>query len=316
MQGWVFEKTHQPLELREVPEPELTADSVIVDLKASGLCHTDVTILDDPGWMKMTKPPVILGHEGAGVIAQVGADVTGWQVGDRVGICPLDPKTLVAIGGARDGAYAEKVLVPATQLIKLPDNVSFVEGAAATDAGMTSHHALFTLGGAKKGMKVGIIGVGGLGDFAVQMALAAGCEVLVADPKPEAQEIAKKLGVKKVFQDASEFKPEGPELIVDYAGFGSTTAHAVEAVKTDGTIVVVGMGILHSDISTWDLTTRRLKIFGNNGGGIEDIAEVYKFFEAGALKPTLHTIPFAKIGAGLDQLRAGKVSGRLIATQP
>lgn len=315
MKGWIFEKTHKPLEMQEVAEPKTTADSVIVNIKASGLCHTDVTIVDDPGWMAMTKPPVILGHEGAGVVETVGKNVTSFKPGDRVGICPIDPATKVAIGGGKDGVYAEKVNVPATQLIKLPDNVSFVEGAAATDAGMTSHHALFGLGGAKKGMKVGIIGIGGLGDFGAQMAVAAGCEVLAADPKPEAQEIAKNFGVEKVFNDASEFKDEQPDLIVDYAGFGSTTAHAVEAVKTDGTIVVVGMGVLHSDISTWDLTTRRLKIFGNNGGSIDDIAEVYKYFADGTLKPTLHTLPFEDIGKGLDDLRAGKVSGRLIATQ-
>ncbi len=164
-------------------------------------------------------------------------------------------------------------------------------------------------------MKVGIIGIGGLGDFGAQMAVAAGCEVLAADPKPEAQEIARGFGIRKVYKDAIEFKDEQPDLIVDYAGFGTTTAHAVEAVKTDGTIVVVGMGVLHSDISTWDLTTRRLKIFGNNGGSSEDIAQVYKYFAAGNLKPTLHTIPFSDIDKGLAELKAGKVSGRLIAVQ-
>lgn len=315
MKGWIFEKTHKPLEMQEVADPILTPDSVIVNIKASGLCHTDVTIVDDPGWMAMTKPPVILGHEGAGIIESVGENVTNFKLGDRVGICPIDPATKVAIGGGKDGVYAERVKVPATQVIKLPDNVSFVEGAAATDAGMTSHHALFGLGRAKKGMKVGIIGIGGLGDFGLQMALAAGCEVLAADPKPEAQKIAKDFGVEKVFDDAIDFKDEQPDLIVDYAGFGSTTAHAIEAVKTDGTVVVVGMGVLHSDISTWDLTTRRLKLFGNNGGSIDDIAKVYKYFASGTLKPTLHTIPFAEIDKGLEKLKAGKVSGRLIATQ-
>lgn len=315
MKGWIFEKTHKPLTLQDVKEPTISSESVIVDIKASGLCHTDVTIVEDPGWMALTQPPVILGHEGAGVVAEVGEGVTDFKVGDRVGICPIDPVTKITIGGGKDGVYAEKVVVPATQLLKLPDNISFVEGAAATDAGMTSHHALFVLGVAKKGMRVGIIGVGGLGEFATQMAIAAGCDVMVADPKPEAQEIAKKLGATKVYSDTIEFKPEQPELIVDYAGFGSTSAHTVEAVKTDRTIVV-GMGKLQVEISTWDLTTRRLKIFGNNGGSIDDIATVYKYFEAGTLKPTLSTIPFEDIDKGLEKLKAGKVSGRLIATQP
>ncbi len=72
MKGWVFEKTHEPLKLQEVDDPQISPDSVIVNVKASGLCHTDVTIVDDPGWMKMIDPPFILGHEGAGVIESVG----------------------------------------------------------------------------------------------------------------------------------------------------------------------------------------------------------------------------------------------------
>lgn len=191
---------------------------VVVDIKASGLCHTDVTILDDPGWMNLVKAPVILGHECAGVIDSVGPDVTDFKVGDRVGVCPIDPDTGTSIGGMVDGAYANKMVIPATEAIYLPDNVSFLQGAAATDAGMTSHHALFVVGGAKEGTKVGIVGMGGIGEFGARLAVAKGCEVYVADPKPEAQKIAKELGVNGVFADAADMKDVAPEVILDAAG--------------------------------------------------------------------------------------------------
>ncbi|MGN1279384.1 MAG: alcohol dehydrogenase catalytic domain-containing protein, partial [Limosilactobacillus sp.] len=304
------------LQLIDAPEPTLKAGQVKVDIKASGLCHTDVTIVDDPGWMKSVNAPVILGHECAGVVAEVADDVTDYQVGDRVGVCPIDLKSMVSIGGVVDGAYAEKVVVPHTQLIPLPDNVSFVDGAAATDAGMTSHRAIFGVGGAKKGTKVGIVGMGGIGGFGVQLALAAGCEVYVADPKPEEQAIAKKLGVAGVFDDAIDMKDVAPQVIVDCAGFNTTTAHALAAVAPLGKVVVVGMGVLHSDISTWDLIMKRASVVGSNGGDNEDIAACYKEISAGKVHPITTTIKFDEIGAGLDRLRRGGVTGRLIAAQP
>lgn len=316
MKAWQFTKTHEPLKLIDAPDPKPKAGQVVVDIKASGLCHTDVTIIDDPGWMQMINAPVILGHECAGVISEVAPDVTDYKVGDRVGVCPIDLKSLVSIGGVVDGAYAEKIALPHTQLIPLPDNVSFVDGAASTDAGMTSHRAIFGVGGAKAGMKVGIVGMGGIGGFGVQLALAAGCKVYVADPKPEEQEIAKKLGVEAVFSDASEMKDVAPEVIVDCAGFNTTTNHALHSVARGGKVVVVGMGILHSDISTWDLIMKQASIIGSEGGDNDDIAACYKEISAGKVHPVTSTISFDQIGQGLDQLREGKVTGRLIAVQP
>jgi len=315
MQGWQFTKTHEPLQLVEVADPVAAAGQVVIDIKASGLCHTDVTIIDDPGWMDLIQPPVILGHECAGVIASVGTGVTKFKPGDRVGVCPIDPDTQVSIGGVVDGAYANKLVVPQTELIPLPDNVSFIDGAAATDAGMTSHRAIFGVGGAKVGMKVGIVGIGGIGDFGAQLAIAAGCDVYAADPKPAAKKMAEAMGCKGIFDDVSEMKDIAPDLIVDFAGFDSTTSHALSVVAPGGKVVVVGMGILHSTISTWDLIMKRAQVVGSMGGDSSDIAFCYDALSKGQVKPTLSTIDFSKIDEGLETLRQGGVTGRLIATQ-
>lgn len=92
MKSWRFTGTNEPLQLAELPEPTAGPGQVVVDVKAAGICHTDVGILTDPGWMTMlAQVPVTLGHEDAGVISQVGEGVDDFQVGDRVAICPTTP---------------------------------------------------------------------------------------------------------------------------------------------------------------------------------------------------------------------------------
>lgn len=314
MKGWLFTKTGVEPRLIEKEDPKVRPGEVIIDVKAAGLCHSDVAALEDPGWMPLIPAaPVIFGHECAGIISEVGEGVTNLKVGDRVGVCPMHPETGEAIGYYRDGGYATKLLVPACQCVPLPEEVSYVQGAAATDAGMTSYHALFVEGKAKAGMKVGIVGIGGLGQFAARMAVIAGCEVYATDVSPEARELAREIGCKKVYESVLEMKDDAPELIVDYAGFGKTTADALEAVAFKGTVVIVGMGILESTVSTYLMITKQLTLKGSNGGTPKDIKGVYDIFKTGKLNPQLSKISFEEIDEGLKKLKSGDVKGRLVA---
>ncbi len=288
---------------------------VVIDIKAMGLCHTDVTIVDDPGWMKLVKTPCILGHECAGIVESVGEGVKNFAPGDRVGVCPVDAVTGASLGGVLDGSYAQKLLVPASMLVPLPDQVDFINGAAATDAGMTSYHALFVAGGAASGTKVGIVGMGDIGEFGARAAVAKGCQVYVADPKPEARKIAESFGVTQTFADAADMASVAPEVIMDSAGFDVTTSHSLTAVAPGGKIVVVGMGILQTTISTWDLIMKQVSIIGSMGGTKEDIAACYQLMADGKVKPTLSAIAFEDINDGLQLLREGRVTGRLVATR-
>lgn len=315
MKGWQFTKTGVAPKIVEKEDPKVKDGWVVIDVKAAGLCHSDVAALEDPSWMNLiTAAPCIFGHECAGVITEVGDNVKDYKIGDRVGVCPIDPTTGKAIGYAYDGGYATKCLVPAASLVHLPDEVSFIQGAAATDAGMTSYHALFVEGKAKAGMKVGIIGIGGLGQFAAQMAIIAGCEVYAVDKSEAARSLAKEIGCKEVYDDTMKLKDIQPELIVDYAGFGKTTSDAIECVCLRGTVVIVGMGILESTINTGTMILHQVTVKGSNGGSPADIAGVYDYFKTGKLKPQLTVIPFEKIGEGLETLKAGKVRGRLVAS--
>jgi len=313
MKGWLFSGTNIPLKLIEKEDPKATPNHVVLEVKAAGLCHSDVAALQDPGWMPLfPNGPVIMGHECAGVVIEVGEGVTELKVGDRVGVNPLDQETREAAGYNYDGGYATKIRVPAKQCVKIPDNVSFIEGAAATDAGLTSYHALFSIGQAKAGMKVGIIGVGGLGQFAAQMAMIKGCEVYACDVSAEARQLAQEIGCKKVYENVLDMKDDECELIVDFAGFGKTTSDALEAIKPKGTVVIVGMGILQSEINTYLMITKEIKLLGSNGGTNEDLKGVYECFSLG-MKPQLTTIPFEEIDKGLEKLKNHEVKGRLVA---
>lgn len=314
MKGWQFTATNVPLKLIEKEDPKATPNHVVIEVKASGLCHSDVAALQDPGWMPLfPNGPVIMGHECAGVIIEVGEGVTDFKVGDRVGVNPLDQETREATGYNYDGGYANKVRVPAKQCVLIPEGVSFVEGAAATDAGLTSYHALFAIGQAQPGMKVGIIGIGGLGQFAAQMAMIKDCEVYASDVSEAALKLAEELGCKKVYNNVLDMKEAECDLIIDFAGFGKTTADALEAVKPRGTVVIVGMGVLQSDINTYLMITKEIKLLGSNGGTVEDLKGVYDCFSTGKMKPQLTTIPFEEIDQGLEKLKNHEVKGRLVA---
>ena len=313
MKGWEFTGTNEPLRLVEKPDPAATPGTVIIDVKSAGLCHSDVATLRDPGWMKiLAKVPIILGHEIAGVISEIGEGITDYKVGDRVGVCPVG-KDGLGPGNGRDGGYANKVRVPAVDLVPIPENVSFAQAAAGTDAGMTSYHAMFQKGGAKPGMKVGVIGIGGLGQMAARAAVIAGCEVYAADVSPAARELAKEIGCKVVVEDVKELAQYQPELIVDYAGFGVTTADAIDTVAVGGTVVLVGMGKLQSTINTSNLILKSVQLKGSVGGTVEDIAAVYELMAKGHLDPLLSEITFDEISEGLGRLERHEVKGRLVA---
>ncbi len=314
MRGWEFTNTHEPLRLVEKPDPVATPGRVVIDVKAAGLCHSDVGALNDKGWLEIIQyTPIIMGHEIAGIISEIGEGVTDYQVGDRVGVCPVPKDGTLGPGYGFDGGYANKVSVAAEDLISIPEQVTFQQAAAGTDAGMTSYHAMFVRGGAKAGMKVGVIGVGGLGQMAARAAVVKGCEVYAVDTNPAARELAKNFGCKEAFANVSDLAAVAPELIVDYAGFGTTTADAVEAVAPGGRVVLVGMGRLESTINTRTLILKHVDLCGSVGGDSNDIAAVYELMASGDLDPFMTEITFDEIAEGLKRLERHEVKGRLVA---
>ena len=314
MKAWQFTNTHEPLILTDVPEPSAAAGEVVLDMKAAGLCHSDVGLMEDEGWLALlAKQPITIGHENAGVVSEVGEGVTDFQVGDRVGVCPT-AEGVGAPGYAFDGGFAPKMAVPAAALVPLPDEVDFRNGAAATDAGMTSYHAMVTRGGAKEGDKVGVIGLGGLGQLGARAAVLLGAEVYVAEVNEKVWPLATEIGAKDVKAAITDFEDVEFDLIVDYAGFGTTTDQAISAVRPGGTVVQVGMGKLEATINTRNLITKAVNLLGSVGGTKEDVAGVYALMATGKMNPTITTIGFDEIPEGLEKLKRGEIVGRLVAS--
>jgi alcohol dehydrogenase, propanol-preferring len=315
MKAWQFTGTDKPLELNEVPEPTAGPGQVVVEVKAAGVCHSDVSALDDPGWMELFPVlPRTMGHENAGVITQVGEGLEDkWQVGDRVGLSPVMPDGDALGYGQWDGGFGPKLVATDANLVALPDEVPFDLGAMATDAGLTAYHAMMAVGGAKEGMRVGVIGLGGLGYIGARSAALVGAEVYGAEVNPETQKLADEIGLTDVADSIDAFKDKDLDLIVDYAGFGTTTSAAVETLAEFGTLVQVGMGRLESTINTYPLITKQLSIRGSKSGTQEDLAGIYELMKSGQLNPPINHIRHADIPEAIDRLRAGGVIGRFIA---
>lgn len=310
MKAWQFVETGEPLVLNEVAEPEPGSEEVVVDVRACGLCHSDITYMTHPG-TKAAMPftPMTLGHETAGVISALGPGVTGWRVGDRVGVCPSGRGPYP--GFVAPGGFAAKQLVVADDLAAVPDDLDISLAAVATDAGMTSYHAIVVRGGLEEGTKAGVIGLGGLGQIAARVAVLKGAEVHVAEPKQGVWPLAESLGVTSVVADAAEWAGRDFDLVVDYAGF-DTAAHAIEAIRPGGTVVTVGIGAREFTVPSTALL-RNKNLIGSIGGTVEDIEALYAMISAGELAPAYREIGFEEIPTGLELLETGQVTGRLVA---
>lgn len=310
MFAWRWTGTGRPLDLQEVPVPEPDEDEVLVRVRAAGMCHSDVGEIDEPSWTaNITRNPITLGHEIAGEVAAVGSEVTGWTPGQRVGVHPLG-RTVP--GYSRDGGYAAYTLAPSGDLVAVPDDLSDEVAAVGTDAGMTSYHAVAAVAGVQAGMRVGIIGLGGLGQLGAQLAVHLGAEVHGAEVSAEARALAASWGLAGIVSSADDLRGLGLDAVVDFAGAGTTTEAAVHAIRIGGDVVMVGLAAEHTTVTTADVIHQKARIHGSSGGTREDIESVYRLLANGSLRPALEPLGFDDVPAGIDRLRAGTVRGRLV----
>jgi propanol-preferring alcohol dehydrogenase len=255
-------KPRQPLEMQEIPTPQIGAKDVLVRVKAAGICHSDVHYR--AGVSPARPLPLTLGHEIAGVVEQMGAEVTDLDVGDRVclhymvtcGVCSFCSRgseqfctSGLMLGKYRDGGYAEYISVPARNAFPLPDEIPFEHGAIMMCSSATSFHAL-RKGRFQPGESVGVFGVGGLGMSAVQLARACGAlEVFAVDVDAAKLEMAAGFGAIPV--NAAETDPvaeirrltgdQGVQVALELVGLPLTARQAVESLSVFGRAVMVGV---------------------------------------------------------------------------
>jgi len=315
MKAWQYPGKQQPIQLNEVPEPTAGENEVVIDVKASGLCHSDLMYMQ-LGDAVMPFLPMTQGHENAGPISAIGPGVTGFAIGDIVGVNSAGIRP--PLGMFTPGGFADKLVADYRDLARVPDGLDLSLAALGTDAGMTSYHAMAKAGGVKAGMKVGVIGFGGLGQIGARVAVLAGAEVHVAEMKEDVWPLAKAAGVVDCVKDADEWGAsqmnpmEGGsfDLIVDYAGF-DTTQKAINAIKRGGKVVQVGLGKPTFTIVSTTILGKTIQ--GSLGGTVEDIEEVYALMASGEIAPAYEEIAFDQIGEGLERLRNNQVTGRLVA---
>ncbi|SOX56076.1 zinc-binding alcohol dehydrogenase [Mycobacterium ahvazicum] len=310
MKAWHLIAANQPLQRVECDDPEPGPGQVVVDVRAAGLCHSDVGFLDGTLTPLLPKLPIIPGHEVSGVIAELGPDVEDLAVGDRV---VIELSEHGAPGWSADGGFADKCLASAKGVIKLADQISFAQAATATDAGQTAYGAVMGVGALQAGERVGIVGLGGLGLTGARIAVVAGAEVFAAEPKREIWELATQNGVTQIFEDVRDLAPLQLDVIVDFAGFGTTTAGAVSAVRPEGRVIQVGLGVDEATIPTTELVFKEVVLRGARGGHPGDLKAVLGLMAAGQLSIHTETIGFDDIPEAIERLKSGDTRGRLVA---
>lgn len=309
MIGWQLTGAHAPLKLVELPDPQPGPGEIVVDPHATGLCHSDIGYQDGTLTGALGYLPIILGHEIAGTVSAIGAGVDGFRIGDRVAI-----KAGIETPGTRcNGGFATKVVSSAKFVVKIPDGLSFESAAVATDAGMTSYHAVIIVGQVGPGSRVGVVGLGGVGLFGAQIAAAVGATVYTAEPNGEARAAAAQFEFARYAADVSELAGLELDVVVDFAGFGTTTAEAIKAVKSGGRVVQVGLGRSEATISITTLVINQVELVGSLGGTTEDLDAVMKLLSAGKIKPMISTMKFNEVPDGFQRLERGEVRGRLVA---
>ncbi|MGH3626915.1 MAG: zinc-binding dehydrogenase [Sciscionella sp.] len=199
------------------------------------------------------------------------------------------------------------------ETVLIPDGVSWEQAAPATDAGRTAHHAVFRIGEVGSGTRLGIVGYGGLGSLGSAMAKAVGAEVFVAEVNELSRKVATQDGVVKVVADVRDLAPDELDVIIDFAGFDTTTSGAIASVRKGGRVVQVGLAKPTVTLDVQDLVLREIHLVGSVTGTVDDLAAVLQFIKYGAISSRVETLTFEQIGEGYERMKRGDYTGRLVA---
>jgi D-arabinose 1-dehydrogenase-like Zn-dependent alcohol dehydrogenase len=328
----LLETIPQPLVLRDVPTPQIAADEVLVRTFACGICGTDLHILEGHGYVP--RLPHILGHEPAGVVAEVGAAVRNVVPGDRIVpslfftcnecyYCRVGRDQQCAqlrgvLGVLSPGAFAEYFKVPAQNVFCLPQDISFEAGGLIADAVVTAVHA------AKRGIlipgsKTLVIGVGGVGLCLIQVLVAAGLRVAAVDLDKAKLDAASDYGAHAVFR-AEEMLAEarkwagvdGVPCVFDCVGSEQSLDNACCAVMNGGRVVVIGEQGGACSITSTLIAQRELEIVGSRNGTRQDMVEAIRLVASGSVRPPVAALyRLDEINDAIQRVRSG-VIGRVV----
>ena len=330
MRAAVLDHYNSPLVVADVPSPEPRPGEVIVRTAGCGICRTDLHMIE--GIAYRPKLPHILGHEPAGRIALLGDAVAGFDVGTRVApylfdACGRCPACLAGdhaqcennagiLGVTRDGGFAEFFRVRAENLLRVPEEVELASAGLVSCAAITAVHAV-QRGAMTAGERVAIIGAGAIGLMILQMLVAEGYEVHVANRSETGRQASLAEGA------TSSFAPDAPtgegtfERVFDLVGTAASMGLAGRLVRRQGRIVVIGEEPEFPAIDSIALAQREIEIVGSRNGGRADAATALGLMATGVIRPRIaRRVTLDGLNDALDAMRAGMIHGRIVVEFP
>jgi D-arabinose 1-dehydrogenase-like Zn-dependent alcohol dehydrogenase len=316
---------------RDVPNPE--AGQVRIKVQACGVCHSD-SLTKEGAWPGIQYPRVP-GHEVAGVIDEVGAGVSAWRTGQRVGVgwhggqdntcreCRRGDfrncRNLKIPGISYDGGYEEYMVAPVEALVAIPDTLSDAEAAPLLCAGITTYNAL-RHSGALPGDLVAIQGIGGLGHLGIQFANKFGYKVAAIGRGAETAPLAKKLGaslyIDTQLTNAAEAlqKFGGARVILATAPNSKAMSELIEGLGPNGKLVVIGATFDPIEIAPVQLINGSRTIQGWAAGTPADSDDTLRFAELTGVRPMIETYPLEKAAEAYARMMSGKAEFRVVLT--
>lgn len=320
-----------PLEVRQVPMPEPGPNEVLVSIEASGICHTDLHICRAADFPAGAPQPLTLGHEGIGRVVKQGPGATT-PIGTRVGIpwihstcdhcrpCLTGHESFcasqLANGYTVNGTHAEYSVMPERFAVRIPEPIASAAAAPLMCAGVTAFGAV-QLAELAPGKRCVVIGCGGLGQYAIQIARLFGASVVAVDMTLSKLERARVLGARETLLANSRAGTliragGGADAIINFAPSPRIWSIATEAANTRATIVSVAMVEEPVPLSLAWLTHNGVRITGASVGTRQQANDLTALAAVHAITIPVETIALADVNRGMDRLARGEVQGRLV----
>ncbi|CCH42583.1 Alcohol dehydrogenase [Wickerhamomyces ciferrii] len=306
--GVVFYENGGELQYKDIPVPTPKPNEILINVKYSGVCHTDLHAWKGD-WPLPTKLPLVGGHEGAGVVVAKGANVTNFEIGDYAGY-------------THDGSFQQYATADAVQAAKIPAGTDLSEVAPILCAGVTVYKALKTAD-LEAGQFVAISGAGGgLGTLAIQYARALGLRVLAIDGGDDKGELVKSLGAeiyidftktKDIVADIIKATDGGPHGVINVSVSEKAIEQSTEYVRPTGTIVLVGLpaGAV-AKAQVFGAVVKSVSIKGSYVGNRADTREAIDFFTRGLVKAPIKVVGLSELPKIYDLMQQGKILGRYV----
>ncbi len=335
MRAALFHEQGKELERAEIERPKPGPGEVVVKVEAAGVCGTELHFLE--GLLAPAKTPIVLGHEVAGTVAELGEGVSAVSPGESVAVHYFHPCSLCAqcrsgrehlcdrprgfLGFVTDGGFAEYVLVPETALVPIPDGLSFEQAAPLCCSATTALHAL-GVSGLGLGHTAVVYGCGGVGLQLVQVLRLAGVRVLAVSRTREKLELASKLGAEVAINAGSEPVADrvreatggrGADAVFELVGSAESMREALGSLAKAGALVFVGYSFDRIELNPLELVVPETRILTSVGNTYLELVEVLDLAARKLIQPVVHEVaPLEEANRVLEDLRAGRVVGRAV----